>query len=123
MKQIWIKVKNSIKKQIQGQSFRMWIDPLDYLRSDNDSIVLTCPNAFSKKRILNYYSALIESELHKVSGNGCKFIIEISKNNGCSRKKTREKNQIMNLRCLFQTLTHMHTEDTFYERISHLINL
>ncbi|MCK4468243.1 MAG: hypothetical protein KAU60_07810, partial [Desulfobacterales bacterium] len=40
MEQIWIKVKNSIKKQIQGQSFRMWIEPLDYLRSDNDSIVL-----------------------------------------------------------------------------------
>ena len=91
MEQIWIKAKNSIKKQIQGQSFRMWIEPLDYLRSDNDSIVLTCPNAFSKKRVLNHYNALIESELHKVSGNGCKFIIEVSGNNGCSRKKPDKK--------------------------------
>ncbi len=72
----------------------MWIEPLGYLRSDNDSIVVTCPNAFSKKRVLNYYSALIESELHKVSCNGYKFIIEVSGNKGGSRGKTDNEPQL-----------------------------
>ncbi|MEA3429583.1 MAG: chromosomal replication initiator protein DnaA, partial [Thermodesulfobacteriota bacterium] len=94
MEQTWIKVKNSIKKQIQRQSFRMWIEPLSYLKSDNDSIVLTCPNIFLKKRILNHYSALIEAELHKVSGNGCKFIIEVSKNNSVPREKIDNEPQM-----------------------------
>ena len=94
MEQIWIKVKNSIKKQIQGQSFRMWIEPLDYLKSDNGCIILTCPNDFLKKRVLKHYSALIHSELNKVSGSGCKFIIEVSGNNGSSRKKTDNEPQM-----------------------------
>ncbi|HUV50998.1 MAG TPA: chromosomal replication initiator protein DnaA [Anaerolineae bacterium] len=94
MEQTWIKVKNSIKKQIQGQSFRMWIEPLAYSKSDNDSIVLTCPNAFSKKRVLDNYSTLIKSELHKVSGNGCKFIIEVSGNKGVSKGETDHEPQM-----------------------------
>jgi len=72
----------------------MWIEPLGYLRSDNDSIVLTCPNAFSKNRVLNHYSALIESELHKVSGNGYKFIVEVAENRSGSREKTDNEPQM-----------------------------
>lgn len=72
----------------------MWIEPLGYLRSDNDSIVLACPNAFSKKRVLNHYSALIESELHKVSGNRYKFIVEVSENRIGSREKTDNEPQM-----------------------------
>ncbi|MDI6642271.1 MAG: chromosomal replication initiator protein DnaA [Elusimicrobiota bacterium] len=92
MKQTWIKVKDSIKKQIQGQSFRMWIEPLSYLRSNNDSIVLTCPNTFSKKRVINHYSELIESELQKISGNEYKLIVEVSESTSGSKEKTDTDN-------------------------------
>ncbi len=88
MKFIWNNVKKTIKKQISGHSFRMWIEPLEFVKFDENCIVLSCTNTFSKKRIIDRYGALIETEINNVSSNPCKFIIEINKrNSGISPKK------------------------------------
>ena len=88
MKSIWNNVKKTIKKQISGHSFRMWIEPLEFVKFDENCIVLSCTNTFSKKRIIDRYGALIETEINNVSSNPCKFIIEINKrNSGISPKK------------------------------------
>jgi len=94
MENIWIKVKNSIKKQIQNQSFRMWIEPVEHLKSNNGCIVLTCPNSFSKTRVLSHYGKLIESEIKKISGNGYKLVVEVSKSTCNSSKKKSSTAQI-----------------------------
>jgi chromosomal replication initiator protein len=91
MKQTWIKVKNSIKKQIQNQSFRMWVEPVEYLKSNNGCIILTCPNPFSKTRVLSHYRALMESEIKKISGRRYEIIVEVAE----TRKTTsRTKSSI-----------------------------
>ncbi len=88
MKSIWNNVKKSIKKQIPGHSFRMWIEPLEFVKFDENCIVLSCANIFSKKRIIDHYGALIKTEINNASSNTCKFIIEINKRNcGTSPKK------------------------------------
>ena len=88
MKSIWNNVKKTIKKQISGHSFRMWIEPLELIKFDENCIVLSCTNTFSKKRIIDRYGALIDTEINNVSNNPCKFIIEINKrNSGTSPKK------------------------------------
>ena len=41
-------------------------------------MVLSCPNQFSKKRVLEYYSDLILSEMQKISGKSCRIVLEVS---------------------------------------------
>jgi chromosomal replication initiator protein len=56
----------------------MWIEPIQFNRSGNNRIVLSCPNYFSKKRIENQYSDLIEKEIRKIYGTGWELALEVS---------------------------------------------
>ena len=79
MEAIWKEVKAGIKLRISGYSFRTWIEPLKLTKCDSDHVALSAPNPFSKKRVLNNYGALIESELKRVTGKTCRVLIEVSK--------------------------------------------
>ncbi|MFH2220433.1 MAG: chromosomal replication initiator protein DnaA [Pseudomonadota bacterium] len=87
MTSIWDEVKSSIRKHIPVHSYRMWIEPMEYLKSREGSMILSCPNLFSKKRVQDHYGALIESEIKRISGESGRFFIEISGENGASKQK------------------------------------
>ncbi len=78
MEEIWQTAKQSIKNQIPGHSYRMWIDPLELKTADSGRIVLTCPNFFSKKRVEDHYRDLIDAEVRKAGGQRCPVSFEIS---------------------------------------------
>ena len=78
MKQIWEQVKLSIKKQIPGHSYRMWIEPVDFIECKENCIVLSCANTFSKKRVLDYYGSIIETEIKRTSGKAYNLAFEVS---------------------------------------------
>jgi len=94
MKTVWNEVKTSIKSRIPGHSFRMWIEPLQPARCDENGFVLFSPNFFSKKRVLENYGALIESEITRVSGRTCKLCIEISGENARCQPKSDDNHQL-----------------------------
>ena len=62
MEAVWNEVKAVIKKSIPDHSYRMWIEPIKPSQGEDDSLVLACPNCFSKKRVQEHFSAIIESE-------------------------------------------------------------
>jgi chromosomal replication initiator protein len=72
----------------------MWIEPLKLNKLDESCIELSTPNFFSKKRILDNYGALLESEINKVAGRACRLIIEVSGNKALPRPKAAEDLQI-----------------------------
>jgi chromosomal replication initiator protein len=72
----------------------MWIEPLKPARCDEKDFVLFCPNFFSKKRVLENYVALIESEIKRVSGRACKLSIEISGKDASSKPKSDDNLQL-----------------------------
>ncbi|MDO9111918.1 MAG: chromosomal replication initiator protein DnaA, partial [Desulfatirhabdiaceae bacterium] len=78
MESIWNKTKAVIKTRIPGHSYRMWIEPVELKNENNCVVVLSCPNQFSKKRVLEYYSDLIQSEMQKISGKSCQISLEVS---------------------------------------------
>ncbi|MDL1981213.1 MAG: chromosomal replication initiator protein DnaA [Deltaproteobacteria bacterium] len=78
MKQIWEQVKLSIKKQIPGHSYRMWIEPVDFIECKENCIVLSCTNTFSKKRILDHYGSIIKTEIKRTSGKAYNLGLEVS---------------------------------------------
>ncbi len=77
MKQIWEQVKLSIKKQIPGHSYRMWIEPVDFIECRENRIMLSCANTFSKKRILDHYGSIIKTEIKRASGKAYNLGLEV----------------------------------------------
>lgn len=89
MKILWEPLKAEIKTRIPLHNFRMWIDPLVQKEGAGNTLVLSCPNNFSKKRVMNYFGPLIVSEIKKAYGQGCELVIEVS--GQCQRSKLKTK--------------------------------
>ena len=94
MKAIWEETKVAIKLAIPNHCFRMWIEPLKMIKCNEDSIVLSSHNFFSKKRVLDNYGALIESELKRVAGRKYRLLIEVSKTKAHSKPKADNNFQL-----------------------------
>jgi chromosomal replication initiator protein len=95
MNKVWNEVKTSIKSRIPGHSFWMWVEPLQVARCDESCMVLYSPNFFSRKRVLEHYGALIESEIKKVLGKSCRLSIDISPTNTLPKPKADETPQLL----------------------------
>jgi len=78
MESIWKEVKTAVRSRIPDHSFRMWIEPLEFKQGMQDAIILACPNYFSKKRVLDHYGKLIESEIQRAAGKPCGFTVEVA---------------------------------------------
>jgi len=89
MNNIWNEVKASIKSGIPAHTFRMWIEPLQLARCDENRIVLYSPNFFSRKRVLENYGDLIQSEINSFLGRDCQLSIEISATNALAKPKPK----------------------------------
>jgi len=71
MEAIWEGVKEQIKSELSQSSFSLWIKPLTFSEHKDGTIVLACPNKFSKKWITENYADLIQAKLRSVVGTDC----------------------------------------------------
>ncbi len=62
MNSIWQKIKREMKQSLPDYSFRMWIQPMKFTGSKQNTINLTCPNSFSKKRVEENYLKFIKNK-------------------------------------------------------------
>jgi len=88
MNDIWKIAKQSIKDQIPGHTYRMWIDGLHLVQSDSDEIVLGCANSFSRNWINQRYLGLISEVIQSVSERPVTVKIDIASS---PRKTTPSK--------------------------------
>lgn len=94
MEAIWNNVKSVIRENIPGHSYKMWIEPLEFNRTADGVLVLSVPNSFSKKRVQDHYGSLIDSELKKIAGDHCSYIIEICGEKRAGRNKPHNNHQL-----------------------------
>jgi len=94
MKGIWEETKAAIKLTIPKHCFRMWIEPLQLMKCTAESIVLSSHNFFSKKRVLDNYGALMESELKRVAGKEYRLFIEVNETKVHSKPNTDDNLQL-----------------------------
>jgi len=95
MESVWNDVKTKIKKTIPAHSYNMWIKPIRFVESQDSNIVLSCPNTFSKKRISDLYSDLIETEIKKISGKNSRLLIKVAVNDKRCFKKSEPGLQML----------------------------
>ncbi|MGE0087173.1 MAG: chromosomal replication initiator protein DnaA [Desulfococcaceae bacterium] len=77
MTDIWTSVKVAMKMRIPEHACRMWIEPIECLNEEGNAFVIACPNHFFRKRILENYASLIESELRNATGNNWTLVVRI----------------------------------------------
>ncbi|MFO7929893.1 MAG: chromosomal replication initiator protein DnaA [Thermodesulfobacteriota bacterium] len=81
METVWKNAKTAIRDQISPSVYRLWIEPIRYVKAtDDDTLVLGCPNFFIKKRIMANYLGLINSELTRQAGREMAFTIHVQGN-------------------------------------------
>ncbi|MBU0989914.1 MAG: hypothetical protein KJ823_06965, partial [Proteobacteria bacterium] len=61
----WDQVKDQIRSDIPKNSFSLWINPISCLQQNETSIVLGCPNRFSKNWVVENYLGLIQGTFKK----------------------------------------------------------
>ncbi len=88
MYRIWKPVKSLLKEQIPIHSYRMWIEPIAFCEDRGDTIVLACPNLFSKKRITDHYGQIIQDTVSREVGRDIKVCIVVGpiQAEGCRKK-------------------------------------
>jgi chromosomal replication initiator protein len=63
MSAVWEQVKDQIRSDLPKNSFSLWIHPISCLEATDTSMVLGCPNRFSKNWVVENYLHLIQEKL------------------------------------------------------------
>ena len=82
MEKVWQKVKDTIKDTLPTHVYKMWIEPVHFFKATGESLVLSCPNNFLKKRVMDNFGLMIKNELKRVAGDGYDFLLEVSRSSG-----------------------------------------
>ena len=65
MKTIWEDIKGQIRSELPKNTFFLWIHPIRFLENDDQTVILNCPNKFSRNWVMENYFDLIQDKLHK----------------------------------------------------------
>ena len=77
MDTIWQDLKNHIRPELPKKSFSLWMDPLTLMENQKDTLVLGCPNKFSKKWIMENYLGIMEKKLSKIDKGQYKLTLKV----------------------------------------------
>ncbi|MFO7839065.1 MAG: chromosomal replication initiator protein DnaA [Desulfosalsimonadaceae bacterium] len=91
METIWQNVKASIKECTPLHVYKMWIEPVQFLKEGEDSVVLECPNILFKRRLRENFGERIESEMSRLAGRSIQLNLEIANGNGKGTGEKRKK--------------------------------
>jgi chromosomal replication initiator protein len=86
METVWQKAKSALKEHTPAHVYKMWIEPVQFLKLTGENIVLSCPNNFLKKRVLENFGTIIHNEICRVGGDNLNFLLEVSRGNGKALK-------------------------------------
>ena len=72
----WKEAINQIQQELEEQEFVMWFN-LQYLRSEEQSIVIGVPSSFYRDQVKIRYQSFIEGKLHDLSGQNITLQFEV----------------------------------------------
>ena len=77
MTAIWTDIKKHIKTMLPENRFSLWIDPITFVESTDNSFVLSCPNKFSRNWVTENYSGLIRDALRKAGAKNLSLVFKV----------------------------------------------
>jgi chromosomal replication initiator protein len=94
MEDVWNAVKEALKQRVPTHSYRMWIEPIEFSKTEQGCMVLSCPNLFSKKRVTQQYAGMIEAEVALALNDSCPVVIDVNGYKDSPRKNTGAVQQL-----------------------------
>ncbi len=73
MKATWEEVKTSIQSSLPENTFSLWINPISFLDIKDNTIVLGCPNKFSRNWVEENYLGLIRDSFQRAGAGPVKL--------------------------------------------------
>lgn len=75
---LWPTIKQRLKEKLPRAAFGMWIEPVTVLTDKGNSLVLGCPNSFSKNWVKRHYGAAIGELLARLGADGASLEITVA---------------------------------------------
>lgn len=90
MKKLWDEVKTILQKQMPDHTYRMWIEPLEFVGSTKEVVTIGTPNLYSKKRVTGHYANEIEKQLSSTGGKPLRLAVTVSEKKGPKKENFDE---------------------------------
>ncbi|MCM2283759.1 MAG: chromosomal replication initiator protein DnaA [Desulfobacula sp.] len=87
----WEEVKCQIKRTLPDHSYRMWIDPVEFLEHDGHHIRLSSPNSYSVKRLKDNYLPMFMEEFSKLGHKDIHIEFKVTSQDKGGLKKNGKK--------------------------------
>ncbi len=81
MEEAWKEIKEEMRAELPRSSFSLWIKPIVFLGRENGSILLGCPNRFSKNWVTENYLPVIKEKLFKQGLKGLEVELKVVQQN------------------------------------------
>lgn len=85
----WKEAMNQLRGEVSEQEWLMWFNNLDYLRSENETIVVAVPSSFYQDQIKQRYLSLILDKLNELYGGALSLQFEIHKRTAPQKESTK----------------------------------
>ena len=82
MSPLWDEIKNQIRPVLPKNSYSLWIDPISCLENKEKSIVLSCPNRFSKNWVQENYLGLIRDKFKEAGLSHLELLFKVERQKG-----------------------------------------
>jgi len=76
-KATWEEVKAHIKSGLPQNTFSLWINPITFLGEEENTVVLGCPNKFSRNWVEENFLGLIQDKFHKAGAGGVDLVLRV----------------------------------------------
>ena len=79
MRSPWDKIKDKIKAVLPKNSYSLWIDPISCVEAKEESIVLSCPNRFSRNWVMENYLDLIRDKFDEAGLGHMELLFKVER--------------------------------------------
>jgi len=77
MSVLWDQIKAHIRSDLPKNSFLLWINPISCLEAGDKTLVLGCPNRFSRDWVRENYQDLIRDKFREAGHDGVELVLKV----------------------------------------------
>ncbi len=77
MKATWEEVKTHIKSGLPQNTFSLWINPITFLGKEDNTVLLGCPNKFSRNWVEENFLGLIRDKFQKAGAGRVDLVFKV----------------------------------------------
>ncbi len=72
---VWEKVKAVLKERLGESVYSLWVEPLECIHSDAETIQLACPDRFYRAHLSRTHLSMIQEQVDRLGSSPCKVIL------------------------------------------------